>query len=234
MAIGDERGRALEEIVVALGKFYGAMGRDEFVSRLLLTQQDLPPNAGALQVQSNPGVTDAARAFLSVSDGGYTTPDLVRRIADLLKGDDATDADKEVIRGLIKICYEEMDDDEGIILKDTSQVSVASGPGSNSSTAQGVILGNSQSKFSVKDIAGIESSEENINSTSATSSSSGVSVSAIQVFGNRISAVNREMGAITLFLNAIPTHEISRAVPFIDMVLVQEGSNFTFDNKLNN
>ena len=113
-------------------------------------------------------------------------------------------------------------------------MSVASGPGSNSSTAQGVILGNSQSKFSVKDIAGIESSEENINSTSATSSSSGVSVSAIQVFGNRISAVNREMGAITLFLNAIPTHEISRAVPFIDMVLVQEGSNFTFDNKLNN
>ena len=93
-------GTKLEEIVTALGRYYGATSRSDFVSMLLLRERDLPRNA--FEIPDTTPARIAAQALLDVTEGGFTTPELIRRLNEYVGSARASND----IPGLIKICYE--------------------------------------------------------------------------------------------------------------------------------
>jgi len=180
----------------------------------------------------------AAQALLDVTEGGFTTPELIRRLNEYVGS--ATDTND--IPGLIKICYEpellaDLDNRARAVLRTGTAPSVDT-PGDTNVQQGFKRRGDSDNQaFSIKHTGGFSSASEaeTIVSINGTGTSPGTSAhvdcSIIQVFANRLAPASRDMGALTLFMNAIPTLEISRAVPFIDVVLVQEGDHFT-NNRL--
>ena len=230
-------GTKLEEIVTTLGRYYGATSRSDFVSMLLLRERDLPRNA--FEIPDTTPARIAAQALLDVTEGGFTTPELIRRLNEYVGSARASND----IPGLIKICYEpellaDSDNRANSVLRVSSRPSVRK-PGGQFIEQGHQKRGESDTDaFSLKNVGGFgtlglrETSRANV-SINETGTSAGASVhvdcSIIQVFANRLAPASRDMGALTLFMNAIPTLEISRAVPFIDVVLIQEGDHFTND-----
>lgn len=224
----------LEQVVAALGKYYGAVSRDDFVSMLIRSGSS---GTGALEVPDpTPGLI-AARALMDVTEGGYTAPELVRALSDLVGGGSS----ENDIPGLVRICYEpseisESDDRSGVLLREGKTVSYSRPPGG--SATQGAVKGGEEPSiaYSIKHISGMSESSStadgaavSVNTGASSPGNSGVTFSVAQVFANRLSPASRDMGALTLFMNAIPTIEMSRAVPFIDVVLIQEGAATTTD-----
>ena len=211
----------IDDIVSQLGRFYGAVSRDAFVSLLINQQTDLPPNL--LEPARIPTETQAARAIINVTEGAFTTPTLISEINALYAN--APDEQKQKMRQLIKICYETtVADEAGVILKknpdNDTRPQVRT---SNRDPASVVVQGtDGADHYSIKGLIGA-AGVTNFNSTGAPSPNS-KTMSVIQVFGKSLSPANRDTGSLTLFMNAIPTIEMSRAVPFIDIVLIQEGA----------
>lgn len=230
----------LDAIVTRLGRHYGAISRSDFVSLLFrsgtaggsATGFDIPdPTPGRL----------AAQAIMSTTEGGLTTPALIASLDQLAAGrsSDSGAAASNDIPGLIKICYEPelvdpSQDRSKIILRADSRPQYSRATSDNQ---QGAIKSGESPNdaFSIKNIAGFRATSTEggasvtVNSAGAAPGSTDVTFSVVQVFSNRLSTASRDMGALTLFMNAIPTIEISRAVPFIDVVLIQEGGSTTQD-----
>lgn len=222
----------VERAVVNLGKYYGAITRDGFVSLLLNRNRNLPAGFQPpdLSTQSVVG-----RVLLDISEGGRTTTDLIRHINDLVR-DASEDVKLEVFKTL-KICYEPIsneDDPAKVLLSTTSAVVI----GESRTSFQGVKRNQEPTGvYSIRSASGIsDSSVTNSNPGAPAPDESSFSV--IQVFSPRITLSNRDMGAISLFMNALPTIEISRAVPFIDIVLIQQSgptsNESSTDNRVKN
>jgi len=220
---------SIERIVAALGRYYGAVSRDGFISLLLSRNQNLP-----LDIFEAPPLTPAsivARALLNLTDGSLTTPRLINSINDLIAGSgrsagDPSPTSDEVsdLISTIRILYEpRFSDSSGIILTPSSVPTVGASP-------QGVHRSDDQ--FSMRAIAGLPETSP-VNSNSGSPDPTGRTLSMVQVFANRLSPASRDMGALSLFMNSIPTIEISRAVPFIDVVLIQEGAQLDSTGRIN-
>lgn len=230
----------LDQVVTELGKYYGAISRSDFISMLLLSSSNISSEPTAFSIPDPTPARLAAQALLDTTEGGFTTPELIDRINRHVG--EATDAND--IPGLIKICYEpallgNRDDGAKVVLRQNTRPYVRKHD--NSLVEQGKIKpGEDISQaFSIKNIGGFGGDATraaaratvSVNETGAsTPDSAHVDCSIIQVFANRLAPASRDMGALTLFMNAIPTIEISRAIPFIDMVLIQEGGHFSPGN----
>jgi hypothetical protein len=212
----------LERAVANLGRYYGAISRDAFVSLLANKDRSLPAGLVAPDLSS---VSKVGRAILDVTEGGFTTPQLITYVNTLSQG--ASPEEKSEIFKAVKICYEPMGSDDSnakIILSSETPVVI------NGRNRQGVIRRGDQSgPFSIRSVIGAPESS-NINSTPGAPGPDETTFSVIQVFSPRITVSNRDMGALTLFLNAIPTIEMSRAVPFIDIVLLQKSDPIAKDD----
>ena len=237
----------LDEIVRTLGRYYGSISRSDFTARILQgrpassTATATSPTSsaapsGVLEIPTTPPTPAqrAAAAFLDITEGGYTTPDLIRMIESYASGGGGGGPND--IGGLIRICYEptpNISPNTGIVLNETTRPRIGvPGASAGSEPRQGYAPPGSTDPYSIKHISGAD-----IGATGATSDTNTggntTSFSVSQVYSNMLSPSSRDMGAITLFMNAIPTIEMSRAVPFIDMTLIQEGDHFDASNRLN-
>lgn len=206
----------LEKATAALARFYGASTRSDFAS-LLLRSQDGQPAAAPLETPSPTPGQAAAGALLDITDGGLTTPELLARIEDRTSGT-STSQEGNDVRGLLRVCHEPGENGSGALLG--RDITLA-----GSGVPQGVPVGEEAEIYSVRRMLGLEGQSASSNPINeGGSAAAGCELAAIQVFANRLSPASRDMGALTLFMNAIPTLEMSRAVPFIDVVLIQEGS----------
>lgn len=243
-------GSRLEEIVGHLGKYYGAMSRSDFTSLLLMGSSSLP--SSPFEIPDPTPARVLAQAFLDISEGAFTTPALIQRLSGFVgagtqnqdQGDAASSAND--IPGLIKICYEPAlvgvdSDKSGVILRNSLRPQVRNHDGNR--TPQGVIKDGEteEQAFSIRHVGGFgalsapraDQPAVLINETGTqTDSTSHVDCAIVQVFANRLAPASRDMGALTLFMNAMPTLEISRAVPFVDVVLIQEGNHFSAGNRI--
>lgn len=214
----------IERVVHAIGRYYGAISRDNFVSMLLQRETNLPANMLEPPPLTPPSL--AASAIMSMADGGFTTPHLISQINEMAAGGresgNTIDSMGE-LANTIKICYEPGFPNESniILTRDNS-------PEHRNGVRQGFLRGDNS--YSMKHIAGLDDSTVNNNSGNPSESENTLSV--IQVMSNRFAPANRDMGALTLFMNAIPTLELSRAVPFIDVVLIQEGPALDGNNRI--
>lgn len=211
----------IEKAVANLGRYYGAISRDAYVSLVANTNRNLPVG---LEPPDLTMTSIAGRALLDITEGGLTTPSLIRYINRIAQG--ASPEDKAALFRMIKICYEPMGDEDNnamCILSSTSPVIVG---GSN---RQGVIRSGDQAgAFSIRRVIGALEGAQ-VNSTPGAPGPDETTFSVIQVFSPRITVSNRDMGALTLFLNSVPTIEMSRAVPFIDIILLQKQDSIEND-----
>ena len=243
-------GSRLEEIVGHLGKYYGAMSRSDFVSLLLMGSSSLPSTPYEVPDASPARVL--AQAFLDMSEGAFPTPSLIQKLNEYVgagtpaQGPGDAESTVNDIPGLVKICYEpaligKESDKAGAILRKDLRPQVRNHNGNR--TDQGAIKDGDtdEQAFSIRHIGGFgvlsaaraDQPAVLINETGTpTDSTSHVDCSIIQVFANRLAPASRDMGALTLFMNAMPTLEISRAVPFVDVVLIQEGNHFSAGNRV--
>lgn len=212
----------IERAVTNLGRYYGAISRDAFVSLILNTERNLPIGLEAPDLTTTSLV---GRALLDVTEGGYTTTQLITEINRIAEG--AADDVKSDIFKTIKICYEPMEGNDSnakVLLSSATPVVI------NGSNRQGIVRGGSpDGTFSIRSVIGVDS-ESHVNATSGAPGPGETTFSVIQCFSPKITVSNRDMGALTLFLNAIPTIEMSRAVPFIDIVLLQKSDPIENDN----
>lgn len=241
---GENLETALERAVRGLGSYYGAISRDDFVAMLLMRERQLGEQGAFTIPEITTPARVAARALLDVTEGGYTTPGLIQQlnsyVGDGSSGNSSQDND---IPGLIKICYEPAafgaqgeQDRARVLLREDTRPIIGAGNG----VQQGHNRGTDPSRhYSLKSITGLESTTESANGSPITvnagnqgSGSDSVNFSVIQVFANRLSPASRDMGALQLFMNAIPTIEMSRAVPYINVTLIQEGDHFDADNRV--
>ena len=210
----------IERIVHAIGRYYGSISRDNFVSMLLQRETNLPSNILEPPPLTPPSL--AASAIMSMADGGFTTPHLITQINEMTEGGESSSETND-LANTIKICYEPgFSDNSNVLLTPNNAPEIRGG------IRQGVLRG--ESGYSIKQIAGLNESSVNNNSGSPSASENTLSV--IQVMANKFAPANRDMGSLTLFMNAIPTIEMSRAVPFIDVVLIQEGAALDGDNRI--
>jgi len=210
----------IERIVHAIGRYYGSISRDNFVSMLLQRETNLPSNILEPPPLTPPSI--AAAAIMSMADGGFTTPHLITQINQMAEGSESAGETSE-LANTIKICYEPgFSDNSNVLLTPSNAPEIRGG------IRQGVPRG--ESGYSIKQISGLNESSVNNNSGSPSASENTLSV--IQVMANKFAPANRDMGSLTLFMNAIPTIEMSRAVPFIDVVLIQEGAALDGDNRI--
>lgn len=232
---------AIERIVGQLGRYYGATSRSDFVSMLLLRSTDT--QSSAFEIPDPTPARTAAQALLDVTEGGFTTPALVQKLNELVGSADEAQGDND-IPSLIKICYEpallgDRDNNARSVLRSDTRPNVRLHDSNYSSQGYKKPGDDDAMAFSLKHIggfginartthAGDARTTVSVNETGApTTDSTHVDCSIIQVFANRLAPASRDMGALTLFMNAIPTIEMSKAVPFIDMVLVQEGRHMS-------
>ncbi len=213
---------SIDNILDKIGVYFGITSRHAFTSMLVKGAA----GTNALQAPNTPTAEDIdskiAEQLLSISEGGLTTPQLVALINQKLRG--ASPEDLAKFRSAIRICYEpDLPDDAGVVLIKNKQQSFSIvGP-------QGV---GEDSAYSMRHICGMNDDLITVNNPSAAPRQNGTSLSVIQVFKNRLSPANRDLGALTFFMNSIPTIEISRAVPFIDIVLIQQGNHLNADNRI--
>ena len=199
--------RKLDRIVTKLGHYFGIISKDGFVS--LLLQEDSNLSGGFFDIPEPSAELDVAAILMDITEGGLTTPNLLNRIKDLTAGGEDSDTP---VGDLIKICYEPDED----WVSNTANVLLTP---DNAPKNQGAKKGSS---YSIKKVAGLPESSE-VNKNNGRPAEGEPTMSVIQVLTSRFSPANRDTGALALFLNAMPTLEVSRAVPFIDVVLIQEG-----------
>ena len=209
----------LERAVAALARYYGATSRSDFASLFVRSREGA--TAGAPLEVPNPTPAQAAsQALLNITDGGLTTPELLASIEERVGGG-ASSQDGNDVRGLLRVCHElpsEGQNSSGVLLGTDIRV------GSQGET-QGVSLAGGGEIYSIRETLGLEGQSDSSNPINEPGeAAAGCNLAAVQVFANRLSPASRDLGALTLFMNAIPTLEMSRAIPFIDVVLIQEGA----------
>jgi len=218
----------LDDAISMLGGLFGVWSKDKFMQLLLSADEQMSlGEAGYFEIPEPSIDAKIAALVLSVSEGGMTTPKILSSMSEFLK--DADPATKKQVGSLICITYE------------PNATGAAGGevPGYNSHKSinefmktamdppQGVGKTHkdvSAEKFSIRDVlgaaAGTEEGSQINKDTDAPERISNPCLSVIQMLHPAVGPATRDTGAITLFLNCMPTIEMSRCVPFLDVIFM--------------
>ena len=142
------------------------------------------------------------RLLTNTTEGGVIVNDIVSELNDLLSGDDGTD--KAAAATLYKFVGEP--DSFGTIDFDGMPVS----------------------SVSVKDMC----EGDVVNQTFAAPQKASPNLTATCIYPVRLTPANRDTGAVALFMNAIPTLEFSRCVPYLDIVIISPNSPLNVDGSI--
>lgn len=163
----------LERAENELARYYSLVRREDF-AQSVVTETVTSEESASVSINQELG-----RLILDVTEGGYTTATMIKKIKELTTGDEEAE---EQVKRLLGIFYEW---DEEVP---------------------------SVSKTKLSDVIGTD-----VNLTPRSPSKTSTGLSAICSKSVRITPAGRHTNAIALFLNAIPTIELSRCVPFLDV-----------------
>ena len=212
---------SLDEIVSLLGRYFGTTSKSAFLSHLAKGQQTT-----GLGTVSETSPTTLGDVILDMQNGGKFTHDIISQVAEKLSNlyninmtTGRGSPSFQELEKMFRITYEPSED--------TKRSKIVHGHTSGAKLAdQGIPAAD---VFSIRRVLGVsDASIINKNpSTPDKLTSPGLSV--VQMFPSTLTPANRDTGAISLLLNAIPTLEISRAVPFIDIVAISRTPMLSMD-----
>lgn len=200
-----------------LAKYFGLYTARDLAGRVALDQ--VQGITGATRVASfdlpppPQEITDLVAAIVDTSEGGYTAKDLVEKINDLMT----------------RTTSAEGSDSAAPVTTDTLQQRINRfiefyGP-------RGTSINGATNSVAMDEILTNRIINSNPNNPSKDDSPH---LSVIKVNNVRITPAQKNINAITIFLNGMPTLELSRAQPYLDIQLLLPGSPISQDGRLQN
>jgi hypothetical protein len=204
----------LDEIVAELGRYFGILSKNAFLNYLTQDQ-----TTTGLELTNDTAPSVLGDVILSMQEGGKSTHDIIRQISEKLQPTGPDDPLNKKLTSTMRITYEPTTDARSCIAVNGH----TAGAKLDDQGSSGVDV------FSIKKTLGLPESNDINKSPEMPDKDTSPALSVIQMFPSTLTPANRDTGAISLLLNAIPTLEISRAVPYIDIVSISRTPTLTPD-----
>lgn len=202
-----------------LARYFGLYTARDLAGRVALDQ--LQGITGATRVASfdlpppPQEITDLVAAIVDTSEGGYTAKDLVEKINDLIQrptSSEGSDAGAPATGP------------DGGLQQRINRFVEFYGP-------RGTSITGAENPVSMDEILVNSIINSNPNNPSKDESPH---LSVLKVNNVRITPAQKNINAVTIFLNGMPTLELSRAMPYLDIQLLLPGSPISQDGRLQN
>ena len=194
----------LQDSIKKLSKYFGLYTVRDLSGRIALSQIQGQDNNSSFDLPAPPDyITRMIELLIDTSTGGYTSNDIVDGINRMLeegRDSDGTSVDvKASINRAVKIVF---------------------GPGSDenysSSQNSGIIKGSSNRRQdSVQNILGSTTINSNLSHPNRITAPS---LSGIMMNTVRVLPIHKNVNAVTIFMNGLPSLEISRCVPYLEVL----------------
>ncbi len=201
-----------------LARYYGLFTARDLAGRVAMEQ--VQGIAGASRVVSfdlpppPQEITELVAAIVDTSEGSYTGRDLVERINDLMRQPVSAEGSEAAIPAI----------GENTLQQRVNRFIEYYGP-------PGISLDGAESTTSINDIIVNHFINENPNNPDKEESPH---LSVLKVNNVRITPSQKNINPVTIFLNGMPTLELSRAQSYLDVQLVLPGSPVSQDGRLQN
>jgi hypothetical protein len=207
-----------------IGRFFGAVTPHATAASMLSYSQfeGLPIATADIPGDTIGAENPIVMTLMEVTEGGKLSKDVLHdypTLRDDAGGAGLAEAD---LRKMIRLVYDGFDDSSGPdapFLHDKSKLD-----------DQGCCLPDGMTVYSINRMLGIPSSdatEDNapsVNSSPSSPDKSKPAMSVYQIFPVNLNISNRDTGAISVFLNCVPSLEMSRCVPVIDLQVISAGA----------
>ena len=216
MAVYDDR---LGDIVDKLGRYFSIVSKEDFMSLLAFGDDDSISDFGTVNLDPNPEMAKVIRAFTNTTEGGVTLMQGFQGLVDLMNG--STSGEVSDMTELSKKLYRFVGEPEAF-----ESVSLPSGV----PTGAGEWI---VSRYSVKDCCKItDEGEGAINGAFASPTKFTPSLGALQILSPKLTPAKRDTGAVALFMTSLPTLEISRCQPYLDITVITNRRSLGDDNRI--
>ena len=212
----------LDVAIRGLGKYFNVIDKTTFVSMLVNDADPTDVDLGEDDTMDIPPEIEVAKLFLDLTEGGVLTPQFIERMKEAFEG--ANTEEKIEMMKTLWLTYEG-DVSNGVDFEsDSLPILPFDSPWlANRGEAAGSML-------NVCGLADIEGSV--INSAPAAPDKTAPAISTYCIIPPNLNIANRDTGAVSLFMTSIPTIEMSRCVPFLDITLITPKSPLSGDGRI--
>jgi hypothetical protein len=215
MAVYDDK---LADIVDKLGRYWSIVSKEDFMALLAFGDDDSVDSFGTVNLDPTPEMHKVIRAFTNSTEGGVTMMQSMQALVDIMSG--ATAAEVSDMVAMAKTLYRIVGEPEAFETLDMPT-------GVGSATWPSFV----GSEYSAKNCMKIdEDGEGQINGVFASPTKFTPNVCALQVFNPKLTPAKRDTGAVALFMNCIPTLELSRCQPYLDITVISQKSGVSKDD----
>lgn len=219
MAIYDSR---LGMIVEALGRYHSVVSKEKFMSILAFGGDNSLDQFGSVNLDPTPEMHKLIRTFTNSTEGGAIMAKNFEALKDILTDDTDGDGNPDVV-------YEEMRQMVQRLYRYIGEPASFASTWSDYATVC--------SNISVTDMCKITpapdgSTDGMINGAFGSPSKFTPNLCAIEVFNPKLVPAARETGAAGLFMNCLPTLELSRCQPYLDIALVMPQRGLSDSGKI--
>ena len=198
----------LDFIIKKLGPYFGVISKSAFMNHLV-SGDEVDSGFETGDTGEPDPIANVANVILDMQEGGMRAIDIIDQVAATSWGDN-----EDLLKNTFRVTFEK----EGV--DSAADCLVVNGHTSGASNDdQGWPA---KDVYSIAETVGLTAGGEGQLNAKPTDGDKDDSpnLSVIQIFPTRLNPANRDTGALSIFLNALPTTEISRAVPFIDVIAI--------------
>lgn len=207
------KSRKIDVITNQMASYFGTITKAAFVAEMLDPTYD--PSSDFFQPpEPNPG-DKAANALLDLTEGGKTIGEFLVNLQEILKEKDgeSLEEDKLKVAKTFRVTFEPgvVNDDENLHINGCKKLPIG----------QGTPI--SGTAYSMKEVMGVSGEGEGVTINGKPEDPDRAispNLSVVQIYPVAFGPGTQDTSALSLFLNAIPTIEFSRCVPFIDIVAI--------------
>jgi len=237
----------LDKATAALGKYFGVLSKDDFLGKLTALENldstaltdPAKPNAPSVQeiLEMSPQA-NIAKFFLTVSEGAHLTKDIIAKLetyvtdgVDFGDGKDpaVVTGDAAKIKGWFDIIYEPAVFEANAKAKECCCIihpenTVPADRVGKPASMREMVTPVAPNPDTPKNPGATKDEEGTppigVNSAPDAPTSAAPSLAAFMVHPARLSPAHRDTGAVSLFMNLIPTIELSRCVPYLNIQFI--------------
>ena len=218
--------RKIDKIVNQMASYYGTITKASFIAEMLDPTYD--PSSDFFQPPDPNPEDRAANALLDLSEGGKTINEFLKELEETLakKPESSSGSGKSIDETRLDVAETFCITFEPGVVKDDENLHMNGSKKSPFTSKQGSAPGKKQKGvWSIKDVLGVkgEGDKSPINGRKDDPDKvESPNLSVVQIYPVAFGPGTTDTSALSLFLNAIPTLEFSRCIPFIDLVAVTD------------
>ena len=214
MALYDSR---LGMIVEALGRYYSIVSKEKFMSILAFGGEEAIGAFGSVNLDPTPEMQKLIRTFTDATEGGVIMAKNFEALKNVFDG--MSSSEEEEAKSMVQRLYRYVGEPDSFSSTWTSGATAFC------------------SSISVKDMCKITPSSDGstdgmINGAFGSPSKFTPNLCGIEVLNPKLVPAARDTGAAGLFMNCLPTLELSRCQPYLDITLVMPNPGLDGNNRV--